>query len=290
MTTEQITDLITQYGALVKKYKVPKYHCTISPWRYSDPLVQPNLPLIMQLADENNIGVKITTNAVSFTKKMCETLQSRLHILGKIHISVIGHTEQEVWDQMKVKKNKTLERLLFVKNNYPDISKKIQIGIKHKDNIRASDETMQQYREVTLGRVMSKQEWMHNRLGDGDGVWHKPKHFDITPEQYIKGCSMSKGRITREMEIMVNGDVVLCCDDADGKTHYGNVFKDGLQNCWRQLQKEHELIYDKEYSDAKKQLICNTCSRGKFHWDGRLEYDIKQKTYHLLQRVPRCAV
>ena len=66
------------------------------------------------------------------------------------------------------------------------------------------------------------------------------------------------------MEILVNGQTVLCCDDADGKTNYGNVFDIGIEQAWKNLQKEHRIIYDKKYTQNKKNLICNTCSRGKF--------------------------
>ena len=79
---------------------------------------------------------------------------------------------------------------------------------------------------------------------------------------------MGGGRILRQMEILVDGQAVLCCDDANGKTNYGNVFESGIETVWRNLQKEHDVIYATEYNEAKKDLICNTCSRGKFigHW------------------------
>jgi hypothetical protein len=235
----------------------------------------------MQLADRYDLGVDITTNAVSFTERMCRTLDRHRHLLKQIHISVIGHTEQEVWEQMRVKKSKTLDRLRYVKQNFPHLSSLIKIGIKHRDNIRPSEEIKSEYRAVTLGKVGVKTNWLHNRLGDGDGVWHRPKQFKIDAAQYIQGCVMSQGRITREMEIRVNGDVVLCCDDADGKTHYGNVFKDGLLTCWQRVQQTHDVIYSKQYTDAKQQLICNTCSRGAFAWGKFNQTEIDQRNQEL---------
>ena len=281
MSTQQITQLLTEYGELVKKHRVPRYQCTIAPWRYSDPLVQPNLPLIMQLADQYNLGVDITTNAVSFTERMCRTLDQHRHLLKQIHISVIGHTEAEVWEQMRVRKSKTLDRLRYVKQNFPHLSRRIKIGIKHRDNTRPTEAIKSEYRAVTLGQVGVKRNWLHNRLGDGDGVWHRPKQFDIDETQYIQGCTMSQGRIMREMEIRVNGDVVLCCDDADGKTHYGNVFEDGLLECWQRVQREHDVIYSKKYTDAKQQLICNTCSRGAFRWTKTMQSTVVNRNREL---------
>ena len=43
MTKGQLGTLLHDYGSLIKKYKVKDYTCAVSPWRYSDPLVQPNL-------------------------------------------------------------------------------------------------------------------------------------------------------------------------------------------------------------------------------------------------------
>ena len=56
------------------------YSCGVSPWRYSDPLVQPDLEYIMSLCDQHKIKIGITTNGVSFTKKQCDILLSLIHI------------------------------------------------------------------------------------------------------------------------------------------------------------------------------------------------------------------
>ncbi|MAP57027.1 MAG: hypothetical protein CL697_04750, partial [Chloroflexi bacterium] len=47
-----------------------------------------------------------------------------------------------------------------------------------------------------------------------------------------------------------NGQAVLCCDDAEGKTNYGNIFEIGIEAAWNNMQKEHAVIYDKKYSEA----------------------------------------
>ena len=41
-------------------------------------------------------------------------------------------------------------------------------------------------------------------------------------------------------------------------------FELGIEKVWKNLQEEHKLIYDRVYSEAKKKLICNTCSRATF--------------------------
>ena len=59
--------------------------------------------------------------------------------------------------------------------------------------------------------------------------WTEPFDAPISEKSYMVGCAMGGGRILRQMEIMVSGQVVLCCDDADGKTNYGNVFEIGIE-------------------------------------------------------------
>ena len=112
---------------------------------------------------------------------------------------------------------------------------------------------------------------------------------EINKGMYIQGCAMKGGRILRQMEILVDGQVVLCCDDADGKTNYGNVFKDGIEQTWQKLQDEHTLIFEQKFSNDKKHLICNSCSRGRFkrNWglSQRLIVEDKQKFLRILQKL-----
>ena len=288
MSQEQIGTLLHDYGSLIKKYQVKDYTCAVSPWRYSDPLVQPNLEYIMELCNHYKIKIGLCTNGVSFTKKQCEILNKYIHLTGNIHMSVIGHTEEELWEFMKIKKSKTLESLKFVKDNYPEISKRIRIGVKHKQqSLTASPSVIKQYLDVTLGKVKSKSNWVENRMGDGDGDWTKPYDAVINEKNYMQGCAMGGGRILRQMEVLVGGQTVLCCDDAEGKTNYGNVFEIGIEKAWQNLQKEHDIIYDIKYSDSKKNLICNTCSRGKFigQWTNNMEAKLLSRQNHAINRI-----
>ena len=288
MTQEQIGTLLHDYGTLIKKYQVKDYTCAINPWRYSDPLVQPNLEYIMELCSQYKIKVGLCTNGVSFTKKQCEILNKYIHLIGNIHMSVIGHTAEELWEFMKIKKDKTLSSLRFVKENYPELSKRIRVGIKHKkQSAGASSKTISEYQSVILGKVKSKQNWVENRMGDGDGDWTKPYDAVINEKSYMQGCAMGGGRILRQMEILVDGQTVLCCDDAEGKTNYGNVFEIGIEKAWQNLQEEHNIIYNKEYNESKKNLICNTCSRGKFigQWTSNMESKLLNRQQGVIDRI-----
>ena len=85
--------------------------------------------------------------------------------------------------------------------------------------------------------------------------------------------------IFRRLEVLVDGTAVLCCDDVDGKTNYGNVFEIGIEGVWQNLTKAHKLIFDQTYSKQKDNLICNTCARARFKWnDDAKQSVINQQT------------
>ena len=88
-----------------------------------------------------------------------------------------------------------------------------------------------------------KKNWRHNRIY---GDRKKQKEND-----YIIECSLFKNKLLRRMEVMVNGDVVLC-DDADGRKIFGNVFEEGIEKIWNgKLFEEHKLIYNKNFLRKK---------------------------------------
>ena len=257
MSVEQTTQLMDDWGSLLRKYNIKPWSVAVSPYRYSDPLVNPHLETILQLANKHKIIVSLTTNAISFGKRQCDLLQRYIHTLEKkIFVSVIGYTEKEVWDQMKVRRKKTFQSLEFVRDNYPDISKMLDIAIKNKDNTPAQDSTLEEYRKRTLNpkKVRSKINWMYNRAGTGDGLWTRPVDWKSSPTSFVNGCGLSKGKILNRLEIMVSGRAALCCDVSfdrnfpTEKMEYGNVFEIGIAGVWANLTREHQLIYDQTFS------------------------------------------
>jgi len=270
MSVEQTTQLMDDWASLLKKYNIKPWSVSVCPYRYSDPLVNPHLETILQLADKHKIRVSLTTNAISFGERQCNLLQKYIHTLdGKIFVSVIGYTEEEVWDQMKVRRKKTFQSLEFVMNNYPDISKMLRIAIKNKNNKRATESILEKYRSRTLNpqEVKSKTNWLYNRAGTGDGDWTKPVNWKSSPTNFVNGCGLSVGKILTRLEIMVSGRAALCCDVSfdrnfpEEKMDYGNVFEIGVAGVWANLTREHQLIYDQEFSKEKLKLICNDCDR-----------------------------
>lgn len=268
MSSEQIEKLITEFGELTKEKGVKPLTASVQPWRYSDPLVCKDLELVCQLAEKYDLIVQLTTNAVSFTDAKCEMLSRYLKHIPQIFVSVIGYNQKEIKDWMDIDLNITRTRLLKMKERYPELSKKLVIGIKHKNqspNKADYAPVIEEFRKLTLGKVKVKKRWLENRLVSNklstDGI-----NFEINENNFINGCRMNHGKILRRLEIMVGGQAVLCCDDATGQTNYGNVFDIGIQGVWENLSEAHSLIYNQEYTNDKKDLICNSCSRGCVDW------------------------
>ena len=61
MSVEQITQLIEDWAGLLKKHNIKPWSVSIIPWRYSDPLLNPHLDTVLQLADKHKINVALTT-------------------------------------------------------------------------------------------------------------------------------------------------------------------------------------------------------------------------------------
>ena len=274
MSREQITQLIEDWAQLLKKHNIKPWSVAILPWRYSDPLVNPHLGLVLELANKHKINVSLTTNAVSFGKRQCDLLEKYKHTLTKIYVSVIGFTEQQVWDQMKISRKKTFQSLEFVRDNYPDISKLMAIAIKNKNNRVAPDETVELYQQRTLGKAKTKVNWISNRLGKGDDNWVPKGDWAPSEKSFVNGCELTPGKILNRLEIMVSGRAALCCDMSydrnfpKEKVDYGNVFDIGVAGVWANLTKEHQLIYEQKFSDRKLKLICNDCNRAGINTNG----------------------
>jgi hypothetical protein len=269
MSPQQIEELITQFAEGVKKYNVPKMKASVQPWRYSDPLVCRDLDMIFELCQQHDLSVVLTTNAVSFNESKCDLMMKYIDNIGRINISIIGYNQEEIREWMDLDWNVTQARLAMVRDKYPLISKKMNIGVKHKDQNPAPQHyrpVIENIKKLTLGKVKKKTNWLENRLVynkfDDDGL-----EFQISKDRFVKGCDMVHGKILRRLEVMVDGTAVLCCDDATAQTNFGNVFEIGVDGVWQKLKDYHSLVYSTEYDGRKKNMICNTCSRARFEWD-----------------------
>jgi hypothetical protein len=269
MSDERIKTLLEDFADGIKKHNIDPSKTTVKPWRYSDPLVCPSLELVFDICQRHGLRISLTTNAVSFGEKKCDLIEKYIDSINRINVSIIGYNKQEIREWMDLDWDVTKARLLMVRDKYPAISEKMNIGVKHKTQDPERKHyapVVQEIQGLTLGKVKKKSNWLENRLVynklDDDGL-----DFNISGKQFVQGCAMVHGKILRTLEVLVDGQAVLCCDDATGQTDFGNVFDIGIGGVWKNVSQYHKLIYDAVYSDEKKNMMCNTCSRAKFEWD-----------------------
>jgi hypothetical protein len=272
MSEDQVKTLIDDFASGIKEHNINPKYTVVKPWRYSDPLVNPYMEMVFDLCQRHNLKVNITTNAVSFTERKCKIIKKYIDSVNKINISIIGFNKEEIKKWMDIDWDVTKERLKFIKEKYPEVSRKMIIGVKHKIQRPTREHwapVVEQIQKLTLGKVKKKADWLESRV-EWNGFETDGLHFPISEKQFVQGCTMVMGKILRTLEVLVDGQAVLCCDDATGKTNFGNVFEIGVKGVWKNLGAYHREIFSNKYTESKKNMICNTCSRAKFKWDANL--------------------
>jgi len=264
MSREQIKLLLTDFAGLIKKNKY-NGPTIINPFRYSDPLVCKDLDLILELAEKNKLKVKITTNGVSFNDYYSGLLNRYINYLAlPIDISVIGSNIEKIKKNMNVNLEITLSRLKKLKENYPRLASLVIVNLSEVDeseNERVEIENLKSI-FISIGfKVDIRKKWINNRI---DGDWKITANSMNDKNNFVIGCNLYRNKLLRRIEVMVDGSVALCDDDAKGKLKFGNVFNDGIEKIWNgPLLDYHKKIYNKKYSNDKKNLICNSCSRAE---------------------------
>lgn len=260
MSRSQIEHLLVSFHDNLMKYD---YHgvTTINPFRYSDPLICPDLDFILDYSLRNNLKVQITTNARGLNSRTIGLLEKNQKALkSKINISVLGSSEEEVKKNMDISLAYTLKRMSELSQAKSPLVPRILISLRVIDGTPEERLRLESlYREFTSFGVNAeiKSGWIHNRIG-GD-------RKDQDADNYIIGCKLYRNKLLRRLEVMVNGDVVLCDDDAEGRKVFGNVFAQSIDEIWSgKLKTEHENIFSPQFVPAKKNLVCINCSRATY--------------------------
>lgn len=260
MTRDQVENLLSQFGELLKKHKYTG-DTRINPYRYSDPLITKNLDVVLSTARKYGMRVAITTNAKGFNSRTIPLLEEYIdNLTDNISISILGSTQEEVMTNMKVDLSRTIKILTELADKKSILVKKINVSL------RIIEGTQQERKNLAvLAAKLNKlgyshhikSDWIHNRV-DGEKTQQSQDNF-------VKGCNLWHNKLLRRLEVMVNGNVVLCDDDAEGRRIFGNVFKESIESIWNgTLLEEHSKIFATKYSEDKESLICTHCSRAEY--------------------------
>ncbi len=215
-----------------------------------EPLLHPDLTEFLHIAEKHNIKVNLTTNGVLFPSKVQEL--STCKALRKINFSL--HSENNIpnyvenilesiellskdvvviyrlWTlhngELDEKSTKTVEKLA----SYYDLSRETVEKIKTENNVKISS---------TI-------------YVDKDNEFEWPD--DKGNEENNGFCMALKTQIA----ILVDGTVVPCCLDSNGKIPLGNIYTDSFEKI---INGERCLNLKKSFQDRKPcEKLCLNCT------------------------------
>ena len=240
MTQEEFTHILTE----IKPYTDNIYlHVK------GEPLLHPNLIDFLHIAEEYDIKVNITTNGVLFPKKVDEL--EKCNSLKKINFSL--HSENDIPNYLdnilnSVEKltNKTIIYRLWTLHDGKFDKKSTETVEKIIDYYKLSPKTVEKiYNEnnvkITPTIYVDK---------DNEFVWP-----DENKEENNNGFCMA---LKTQLAILVDGTVVPCCLDSNGKINLGNIYKDSFESI---INSKRCLDLKKSFQDRKPcEKLCLNCT------------------------------
>ena len=238
---------LEEYEIILKKIK--DYTDYIYLHVKGEPLFHPNVIKMINLAEEYNLKVNLTTNGVLFDRYAKEL--GKCNNLNKINFSLHSENKKEryledIFDNIKYLSNKTtvIYRLWTLKNNKLD-KKSTEIVDKIKNYYNLSTETVEKIKKEKNIKIK------FTIYVDKDNYFEWPT---INNHKSCGYCYALKTHIA----ILVDGTVVPCCLDADGVIYLGNIYNNSLK----------DIINSNMYIELKKSfqrrqpinLLCQSCT------------------------------
>lgn len=212
----------------------PRY---ILPILNGEPFLDPNIINRIKLINKElpNARVMLFTNANLMTPKISDQLFNlNIHM---ITFSINAADSKRYTQRMKLNYETTMKNInYFIEhNNVPNLKFSMIVQDVSQEEI---DEFKKQWGDNTfIGKYANYSGSMYNT--------HSINH----------PCK----RALREINILYNGEVSLCCRDMEGKIIFGNANKDHLLNIWNN-KKMKELRTFHRNNKRNEYLLCNNCN------------------------------
>ena len=241
MTTEQFEHILKKIKG---KTKVIYLHVK------GEPLLHPNLMEFLQLAEDYDIQVHITTNGTLFSKLVDKLKECKS--LHKINFSL--HSEnnypnylENIFESVKkLPKDKYVIYRLWTLNNNELDEKSTKIVEKLKEYYCLSPETVEKIKNENNIKIKE------TIYVDKDNEFEWPKINNNNNSQGY--CHALKTHIA----ILSDGTVVPCCLDAEGIIKLGNIFESTLDEI---INSERYQVLKKSFQDRKpSEKLCQSCT------------------------------
>jgi len=193
---------------------------------YSEPFLHPDIISYARHVKESGLLLHITTNGTVVTNRQIDDLINLG--LDSITFSMQGATEDEY---------------AFIRRNdkLPIVTEKIRyVKKKRKKNpfIQVSATVTQRDSNEDIERFKEKWSEYADLVTVGLTSWSRIAEYEpdiykilgITPEQNRK--YMPCQDILTKMCVFANGDITVCCGDAEGRLTVGNILNDNMKDLW----------------------------------------------------------
>ena len=240
MTKEEFTHILSE----IKPYTDNIYlHVK------GEPLLHPNLIDFLHIAEEHNIKVNLTTNGVLFSRKVNEL--AKCNSLQKINFSL--HSEnnvpnylEDIFNSVENLKDKTIIYRLWTLQNGKFDEKSTRTVEKIIDYYKLSPEIVEKIYNENNVKITP------TIYVDKDNEFEWP---DDNKEETTNGFCMA---LKTQVAILVDGTVVPCCLDSNGKINLGNIYTDSFES----------IVNSKRCQDLKKSFqdrkpcekLCLSCT------------------------------
>ena len=246
-TKEQRTMSLEEYESVLKK--INNYTDYIYLHVKGEPLLHPNIIEMINLANNYNLKVNLTTNGTLFDKYSKEL--GKCNNLNKINFSL--HSENNKKDYLEsifnnikyLNPNTTSIYRLWTLNNNKLDEKSTKIVNKIKEYYNLPQEIVEKIINENNIKINS------TIYVDKDNEFEWPT---ITNDKSNGYCHALKTHIA----ILSDGTVVPCCLDANGIINLGNIFKQDLDEI---INSERYKLLQKSFQDRKpSEELCKSCT------------------------------
>ena len=238
---------VTEFKEVISKIK--DYTNTICLHVKGEPLLHSKLNEILNICDDNNIKVSLTTNGTLLKNKINELINHKS--LSKVHISLNAEVTNQNYlnDIFKAVSNFPQEKIIIyriwaLKEDKLD-EKSTKIVEKLKEYYNLSNDTVEKLQKKKNTKID------FNKYVDKDNLFIWPIISNNKSNGFCEG-------LKSQLAILSDGTVTVCCLDDDGLINLGNIFLENLKDILEKSKTKRIIEGFRNNKCVEK--LCQSCS------------------------------
>ena len=242
---------INEFSSIISKIK--PYTDYIYLHVKGEPLLHSHLDEILSICDKENIKVNITTNGTLLKEKF--NILNNHNCIRQINISLHSENNYKNYFENVFDISKQLCGKIFISfrlwtlDNLKLDNKSTIIVDKIINSYNLSTDVVEKIKKDKSVKIFN------NTFVNKDNLFDWP---DVNKDLNINGMCYG---LDTHIAILVNGDVVPCCLDANGDIVLGNIFKEDLDNIL-----SSELVKNIIEGFKNNKSICKLCKNCNFRY------------------------